>query len=45
MPLWAVVMSCLVFQDIRDSWTFIGGALVIGSGLYALYQERAAVKA
>ncbi len=45
MPLWAVVMGWLVFHDIPDSWTFIGGGLVIASGLYALRRERAAAEA
>ena len=45
MPLWAVLMGWLVFHDIPDLWTFIGGGLVIASGLYALRRERVAAEA
>ena len=44
MPVWAVVMGWIVFHDIPDLWTFIGGAMVIASGLYALRRERVAVQ-
>jgi drug/metabolite transporter (DMT)-like permease len=45
MPLWAALMGWLVFHDIPDRWTFMGGGLVIASGLYALRRERVAAKA
>jgi drug/metabolite transporter (DMT)-like permease len=44
MPVWAVVMGWIVFHDIPDLWTFIGGGTVIASGLYALRRERVAVQ-
>ena len=44
MPVWAVVMGWIVFHDIPDLWTFVGGATVIASGLYALRRERVAVQ-
>lgn len=44
MPVWAVVMGWIVFHDIPDLWTFIGGGIVIASGLYALRRERVAVQ-
>lgn len=42
MPLWAVLLGWVAFQDIPDVWTFIGGGIVIASGLYALRRERVA---
>ena len=45
MPLWAIVIGWFVFHDIPDRWTFIGGGLVIASGLYALRRERVAAQA
>ncbi len=38
--LWAVLLGFLVFNDIPDVFMIIGGAIVIGSGLYTLYRER-----
>ncbi|MDP1669514.1 DMT family transporter [Phaeovulum sp.] len=38
--LWAVVLGFVVFKDLPDSWTLMGAALVIGSGVYAFYRER-----
>ncbi len=42
MPVWAVFMGWLAFGDVPDVWTFVGGAIVIASGLYALRRERVA---
>lgn len=39
--LWAVTMGWLVFGDLPDGWTIAGAALVVGSGVYAFYRERA----
>lgn len=44
MPVWAAVMGWLVFSDIPDRWTLIGGGIVIASGLYALRRERVAAE-
>ncbi|GJD50424.1 hypothetical protein OPKNFCMD_3163 [Methylobacterium crusticola] len=38
--IWALILSLLVFGDLPDRWTVIGGAVVAASGLYLLYQER-----
>jgi drug/metabolite transporter (DMT)-like permease len=35
-------MGWLVFNHLPDQWTMIGGAVIIASGLYALYRERIA---
>lgn len=38
--LWAIVVGFIGFGDLPDLWTFIGGAVVVGSGLYILRRER-----
>jgi drug/metabolite transporter (DMT)-like permease len=38
--VWMVVSGYLVFGDLPNHWTLIGGAVVIASGLYLLYRER-----
>lgn len=30
----------LMFGDVPDRWTFVGGGVVIASGLYVLHRER-----
>lgn len=37
--VWVTVLGFLVFGDIPDHWTIAGGAVVVGSGLYAWYHE------
>lgn len=34
--LWAAVLGWLVFGEVPDRWTVVGGAVVIGAGLYLL---------
>lgn len=38
--IWAVVMGMALFGEYPDIFMIIGGAIVIGSGLYTLYRER-----
>jgi drug/metabolite transporter (DMT)-like permease len=38
--IWMVSLGWLVFDQWPDRWTFIGGSIVIASGLYLLYRER-----
>lgn len=38
--LWAVLLGLVIWGDVPDNWTFIGAAVVIGSGLYILHRER-----
>lgn len=38
--IWMVGLGYLVFGDIPDAWTLLGGAVVIGSGLYLWHRER-----
>ncbi|OCW57925.1 DMT family transporter [Hoeflea olei] len=38
--LWALALGIVVFGDYPDTYTLVGSAIVIGSGLYTLYRER-----
>lgn len=38
--VWVTVLGFVVFGDIPDHATVLGGAVVVGSGLYAWYHER-----
>jgi drug/metabolite transporter (DMT)-like permease len=37
--VWAVLLGLLVWGDLPDAWTWIGSALVVGSGLYIWHRE------
>ena len=37
---WALLLGWLIFADMPDQYAFMGGALVIMSGLYLLLQQR-----
>jgi drug/metabolite transporter (DMT)-like permease len=39
--LWATLLGWLVFGEVPDRWTLVGGAIVMSSGLYLLSRERA----
>ena len=39
--LWATVIGFFLFAEIPDTWTFVGAAIIAGSGLYILHRERA----
>jgi drug/metabolite transporter (DMT)-like permease len=38
--IWVIVLGYLVFDQVPNSWTIAGAAIVIASGLYLLYRER-----
>lgn len=38
--LWAMVLGVLVFGELPDMATVVGAAIIIASGIYALYRER-----
>lgn len=38
--LWAILLGYLVFSDVPDTAMIAGSAIVVGSGLYALYREH-----
>lgn len=42
MPVWAALLGWIVFDHIPDRWTIAGGAVVVASGLYAIWRERVA---
>jgi drug/metabolite transporter (DMT)-like permease len=39
--VWMIVLGYLLFGDLPDRWTLIGSGIVVASGLYLLYRERA----
>ena len=39
---WMAALGYLVFGDVPDAWTLVGGSIVIGSGLYLLIWEQRA---
>ncbi|MBZ9768198.1 MULTISPECIES: DMT family transporter [unclassified Mesorhizobium] len=38
--LWSILLGLVIFGDIPDAPMTVGAAIIIGSGLYALYRER-----
>jgi drug/metabolite transporter (DMT)-like permease len=40
LMLWSAAAGFLVFGDLPDRWFFVGGALILGAGLYTLHRER-----
>lgn len=38
--LFATLFGALIFGQLPDRWTIVGGGIVIASGLYLLYRER-----
>jgi len=38
--VYSTILGYLVFSELPDFWTFTGTGIVIGSGLYILYNER-----
>ncbi len=37
--IWATALGYLVFGDLPDRATLVGGAIIVGSGLYVFYRE------
>ena len=42
--VWAVLLGLLVWGDLPDTWTWVGSALVVGSGLYIWHRELVLAK-
>lgn len=38
--LFALAIAFVVFGEVPDAWTWIGAALIVGSGVYAFLRER-----
>ena len=36
----AVIIGYVVFDNVPDVWTWLGSAIVVGSGLYVLLRQR-----
>jgi drug/metabolite transporter (DMT)-like permease len=43
--IWMALAGLVVFGQWPDRWTLIGGAIVVGSGLYLLHREQTIAKA
>ncbi len=43
--LWAIGLGYVLFEETPGLWTFVGGGIVIASGLYVLWRETARRKA
>lgn len=39
--IWVILLGYLVFDHVPTGWTLVGAAIVVASGLYVLYRERA----
>jgi len=39
--LWAILLGWLAFVTLPDNWTLIGAGIVVASGLFTLWRERA----
>lgn len=42
--LWASALGYLVFDDLPDAWTIVGGGLIVISGTYAWHRDRRAAQ-
>lgn len=42
--IWSTIYGFVIFGDLPDSWTFVGCAIIVASGLYTLNRERIAAK-
>lgn len=38
--IWSVLLGYVVFANVPDAFTFVGAAVIIGSGIYAAHRER-----
>lgn len=38
--IWATLIGYMVFDEVPDAPMIVGAAIIVGSGLYALYRER-----
>lgn len=38
--VWAILLGLALFGEWPDGWTWVGSALVVGAGLYAILRER-----
>lgn len=38
--IWSTILGWLVFSHIPDLWTYVGGGIVVASGIYIWHRER-----
>jgi drug/metabolite transporter (DMT)-like permease len=38
--LWAVVLGYLMFGEVPDGWSILGGLIVVASGIFTFYREH-----
>lgn len=43
--IWAVLLGLLVFDELPDFWVAVGSTVIVGSGLFILWRERAVSRA
>ena len=42
--VWATLMGVLMFDNVPDSWTILGAAIVVASGLYTWHHDRRMIR-
>ena len=40
MILWGTFYGWIIFSDLPDTWTWVGTAIIIATGIYTLHRER-----
>ncbi|MET4807854.1 drug/metabolite transporter (DMT)-like permease [Limibacillus sp. MBR-115] len=38
--VWASILGFLIFQEVPDLWTWVGGSVIFGGSIYIAYRER-----
>ncbi len=42
--VWAIVLGYLVFGEIPDRWTLLGGLIIVATGIYSLWRQRRSIR-
>ena len=42
--IWSTFYGWMVFGDFPDGWTWVGAAVIMGTGIYTLHRERMAAR-
>lgn len=42
MMIWSTIWGWLIFSQLPDLWTWVGAAIIVGSGLYTIYRDARA---
>ena len=43
--VWASIIGCLIFSEVPDIWTWVGGTILFASTTYIAYREAASRRA